>query len=159
VTQIRVPMDRLIAETGEKGSARAHLISVFGNDQEIAAIAAALTETSWFNVSGPGLADMAVSLGEQATVFRASVSLPGRKRALRHLVALSEELGVRYVQWATKRRNVRFCATTDRSLSFTGSALNLDFPLSQSGVNGLRASSEGLGQWHNWLDSAARPSL
>ena len=46
VTQIRVPMDRLIAEAGEKGSARAHLISVFGNDQEIAAIAAALTETS-----------------------------------------------------------------------------------------------------------------
>ena len=45
VTQIRVPMDRLIAEAGE-GSARAHLISVFGNDQEIAAIAAALTETS-----------------------------------------------------------------------------------------------------------------
>ncbi len=85
-------MDRLIAETGERGSARAHLISVFGNDQEIAAIAAALTEPSWFNVAGPGLASMAVSLGERVSVFRASASVPGRKRPLRHLVALSEEL-------------------------------------------------------------------
>ena len=91
-----MPIDRLIAEAGEKGSARAHLISVFGNDQEIAAIAAALAEPSWFNVSGPGLADMAVSLGEKSTVFRASITLPGRKRPLRHLVALSEELAIRY---------------------------------------------------------------
>jgi hypothetical protein len=63
VTQIQVPMERLIAETGERGSARAHLISAFGNDQEIAAIAATLTEPSWFNVAGPRLASMAVSLG------------------------------------------------------------------------------------------------
>lgn len=84
-------MDRLIAETGENGSARAHLISVFGNDQEIAAIAAALTEPSWFNVSGPGIASLGVSLGERVSVFRASASVPGRKRPLRHLVALSEE--------------------------------------------------------------------
>lgn len=109
MTQIRVPMDRLIAETGERGSARAHLISVFGNDQEIAAIAAALIETSWFNVSGPGLAAMAVSLGERATVFRASASLPGRKRPLRHLVALSEELGVRCTAGDKKTRRTILC--------------------------------------------------
>jgi hypothetical protein len=109
VTQIRVPMDRLIAEAGEKGSARAHLISIFGNDQEIAAIAAALTETSWFNVSGPGLTAMAVSVGEKATVFRASASLPGRKRPLRHLVALSEELGVRYSGGDRKAQRTILC--------------------------------------------------
>ena len=85
-------MDRLIAETGERGSARAHLISVFGNDQETGAIAAALTEPSWFNIAGPGLASMAVTLGERVSVFRASASIPRRKRPLRHLVALSEEL-------------------------------------------------------------------
>jgi hypothetical protein len=109
VTQIRVPMDRLIAEAGEKGSARAHLISVFGGDQEIAAIAAALTETSWFNVSGPGLAETAVSLGEKATVFRASVTLAGRKRPLRHLVALSEELGSRYTMGDRKTQRTILC--------------------------------------------------
>ena len=109
MTEIRVPMDRLIAESGEKGSARAHLISVFGNDQEIAAIAAALIETSWFNVSGPGLASMAVSLGEKAMVFRSSVSLPSRKRPLRHLVALSEEFGVRYTFGDKRARRTILC--------------------------------------------------
>lgn len=102
-------MDRLIAEAGEKGSARAHLISVFGNDQEIAAIAAALIETSWFNVSGPALASMAVSLGEKPTVFRASANIPGRKRPLRHLVALSEELSVRYGAGDRKARRTILC--------------------------------------------------
>ena len=109
MTEIRVPMDRLIAESGAKGSARAHLISVFGNDQEIAAIAAALIETSWFNVSGPGLTSMAVSLGEKTMVFRASMSLPGRKRPLRHLVALSEEFGVRYTFGDKRTRRTILC--------------------------------------------------
>ncbi len=109
VTQIRVPMDRLIAEAGEKGSARAHLISVFGNDQEIAAIAAALTETSWFNVSGPGLASTAVSLGEQSAVFRASLCIPGRKRPLRHLIALSQELASSYAGGDRKAQRTILC--------------------------------------------------
>lgn len=102
-------MDRLIVEAGERGSARAHLISVFGNDQEIAAIAAALTDTSWFNISGPGLPEMAVSLGEKAIVFRASVTVAGRKRPLRHLVALSEELGARYAAGDRKAQRTILC--------------------------------------------------
>ena len=102
-------MDRLIAEVGESGSARAHFISVFGNDQEIAAIAAALIETLWFNVSGPGLASLAISLGEKPTVFRASISVPGRKRPLRHLVAASEELGARYAGGDKKAQRTILC--------------------------------------------------
>ena len=102
-------MDRLIAETAQGGSARAHLISVFGNDQEIAAISAALAEPSWFNVSGPGLASMSVSLGERVSVFRASMGVPGRKRPLRHLVALSEELVGRHSAGDKSARRTILC--------------------------------------------------
>ena len=102
-------MDRLIAEKAQGGSARAHLISVFGNDQEIAAIAAALAEPSWFNVSGPELAPMSASLGERVSVFRASASIPGRKRPLRHLVALSEELVGRYTAGDKSVRRTILC--------------------------------------------------
>jgi hypothetical protein len=102
-------MDRLIAETGQRGSSRAHLISVFGNDQEIAAIAAALVEPSWFKVSGSGLASMSVSLGERVSVFRASASLPGRKRPLRHLVVLSEELVGRHTAGDRSVRRTILC--------------------------------------------------
>ena len=33
-----------------------------------------------------------VTLGQDAEVFRSSISIPGRRRPLRHLVAISEEL-------------------------------------------------------------------
>jgi hypothetical protein len=126
VTQIRVPMDRLIAETGQRGSARAHLISVFGNDQEIAAVAAALIEPSWFNVSGPGLASMSVSLGERVSVFRASANLPGRKRPLRHLVALSEDLVARHT---AGDRSVRRTILCDHGPEFMLRRLSVQFGL------------------------------
>jgi hypothetical protein len=141
VTQIRVPMDRLIAETGQRGSARAHLISVFGNDQEIAAIAAALVEPSWFNVAGPGVASMSVSLGERVSVFRASASLPGRKRPLRHLVALSEELVGRHT---AGDRSVRRTILCDDRREFVLHRLSVKF--------GLPAVPE----WSGWFAEELR---
>ena len=141
VTQIRVPMDRLIAETGQRGSSRAHLISVFGNDQEIAAIAAALAEPSWFKVLGPGLASMNVSLGERASVFRASASLPGRKRPLRHLVALSEELVARHT---AGDRSVRRTILCDDRPEFMLHRLSVQF--------GLPAVPE----WSGWFGAELR---
>ncbi len=134
-------MDRLIAEPGERGSARAHLISVFGNDQEIAAIAAALIDTSWFNVSGPGLAAMAVSFGEKATVFRASIAVPGRKRPLRHLVAVSEELGIRYPVGDKKAQRTILC---DHRPEFVLHRISAQF--------GLPAIQE----WSEWFASELR---
>ncbi len=134
-------MDRLIAETGERGSARAHLISVFGNDQEIAAIAAALIEPSWFNVAGPGLASMAVSLGERVSVFRASASVPGRKRPLRHLVALSEELMGRHTAGDKKVQRTVLC---DDQPEFVLHRLSAQF--------GLPAVPE----WSSWFAAELR---
>ncbi len=86
-------MDRLIAEhESDRKSARCHLFSVIGNDQEIAAIAAAVSDEARFYASGPSLDRIMINLGPDAAVFRGSISIPGRQRALRHLVAISDDL-------------------------------------------------------------------
>ena len=91
---VRVHVDRAIAEhEPDNRSARCHLLSVFGNDQEIAAIAAALSEEARFYLTGPQIERLMVSVGAEAVVFRSSLSVPGRRRPIRHLVALSDELG------------------------------------------------------------------
>ena len=90
---VSVRMDRLIAEHEAEGtSARCHLLSVVGNDQEIAAIAAAISDEARFYATGPDFSRIMTSLGRGAEVFRATINIPGRRRPLRHLVAVSEEL-------------------------------------------------------------------
>ena len=93
-TQIRVYMDRLVVEPAkeERGTAGAHLLSVLGSDAEIAALWAAVNEGTFFQIRLPGSASFAASLGPEAQCFRGSLVLPGRKRPVRHLVALSAEL-------------------------------------------------------------------
>jgi hypothetical protein len=86
-------MDRLIAEHEAEGrSAHCHLLSVIGNDHEIAAIAAAISDEARFYATGPDFGRIMTSLGKDAEVFRATINIPGRRRPLRHLVAISEEL-------------------------------------------------------------------
>ena len=90
---VRLHLDRLIAEHDpDTQSARCHLLSVFGNDQEIAAIAAALSEEGRFYVTGLDIHRLMVTVGTSPAVYRSSISVPGRRRPLRHLIALSEEL-------------------------------------------------------------------
>ncbi len=93
-TQFRVYMDRLVVEPPkeERGSAGAHLLSVLGSDAEIAALWAAVTEGAFFQIQLPGRAAIVACLGPEAQCFRGSVALPGRKRPVRHLVALSAEM-------------------------------------------------------------------
>lgn len=93
-TRIRVHMDRLIAEPAKesRGPATAHLLSVLGSDAEIAALWAAVTEGELFRVHLPGRPVLAASLGPEAQCFRGSVTIQGRNRPVRHLVALSAEL-------------------------------------------------------------------
>ena len=88
---VRVRMDRLILEPGQDGCAVAHLISVVGNDADIGGIWAAILDgrTNW--VSGPGITDVNVTLGDKPQCWRGSISIPGRKRPMRHLVAISRE--------------------------------------------------------------------
>ena len=90
---ITLRMDRMIAEhDADNRSARCHLLSVIGNDQEVAAIAAAIADEARFYASGPDVHRLMITLGKEAEVFRSSMSIPGRRRPLRHLVAISEEL-------------------------------------------------------------------
>ena len=86
-TRIRVRLDRYIGEDRQ-----AHLVSVFGNDSDIGAITAAVHEKASFSIGFPDGETKEVSLGEQASCYRGSLSLPGRKHPVRHLVAISQEL-------------------------------------------------------------------
>jgi len=93
-SRIKVHLDRFVGEhpstKGETG--KAHLVSVFGSDQEVAAIWAAVAMQENFTVEGPGLPSVSVTLGENAESFRGSLMAPGWSRPCRHLVALSKEL-------------------------------------------------------------------
>ncbi len=86
-TRIRVRVDRYIGEDRQ-----AHLLSVFGNDSDIGAITAAVHEKASFSLSFPNGDTKDISLGEHVACYRGSVTLPGRKHPVRHLVAISQEL-------------------------------------------------------------------
>jgi hypothetical protein len=88
------------------------LVSVFGGDQEIAAVAAAITENSAFDVYGPGVPRTTVTLGEDAQVIKGSISLPARKRPLRHLIALSRDLALTRAGGEPKARRTVLCGAT-----------------------------------------------
>src|SRR5271168_558884 len=93
-TRVRVYMDRLIVEVGkeENRSAGVHLLSVMGSDAEIAALWAGVTEGAFFQIQVAGRSVFTGCLGPEAQCFRGSVTIPGQKRPVRHLVAVSSEL-------------------------------------------------------------------
>ena len=93
-TRVRVHIDRTVLEPAKdgRGSIGAHLLSMIGGDAEIGALWAAITEGALFQIQLPGRASIAASLGLEAQCFRGSVTVPGRKRPARHLVAVSAEL-------------------------------------------------------------------
>jgi len=86
-TRIRVRVSHFIGE-GEE----AHLLSVFGNDSDVGAITAAVYEQARFRITFPDGEIQEVSLGEGAICYRGSISIPSGKRAVRHMIALSEGL-------------------------------------------------------------------
>jgi hypothetical protein len=89
---VRVHMSQLIAECAQGSSAHAHLASVFGGDQDVAAIAAAIAENVEFQASGPDLRPIRIRFGESPQIFRGGVAVPGRRRSVRHLIVLSAEV-------------------------------------------------------------------
>lgn len=91
---VRVRMDRLILEPRQDGNAVAHLISVVGNDADIGGIWAAILDGRTFWLEGPGLEIVSATLGDKPQCWRGSISIPDRKRPLRHLVAISRELAL-----------------------------------------------------------------
>lgn len=86
-TKFAVPLDRYIGEDRQ-----AHLISVYGGDAEIGAILAAVYERHTFSVLFPEGGSKVVEFGPDAVCYRGHIQLAGRKRGLRHLVAVSAAL-------------------------------------------------------------------
>lgn len=93
-TRVRVHIDRAVLELAknEQNQASAHLISMIGGDSEIGALCAAVAEGALFQIQLPDRTSTGASLGPDAQCFRGSVMVPGRKRPVRHLVAVSAEL-------------------------------------------------------------------
>ena len=93
-TRVRVHLDRAVLEpkNGDQTSATAHLLSMIGGDSEIGALSAAVAEGGSFRIEFPDHTNVSASLGPDAQCFRGSVMVPGRKRPVRHLVAVSAEL-------------------------------------------------------------------
>ncbi len=87
-TNIRVYMDAFVGEEGGK----AHLVSVVGGDVELGALSAAFANGDSFTAIDPSGIERIVSLGEKPLCFRGSLTISGRKRPLRHLVACSREM-------------------------------------------------------------------
>jgi hypothetical protein len=87
-TNIRLYTDAFVGE--ERG--KAHFVSVVGGDAEIGALSAAFANGDPFLVTDPSGCERTVTLGEKPLCFRGSLSVPGRKRPLRHLVACSQEM-------------------------------------------------------------------
>jgi len=93
-TSIKLPLDRFIGEMlpDPPRQAKAHFISVIGGDTQISAISAAISMADRFMVEGPEVPATRVCLERNAECFKGSIQVPGRKKPLRHLIGMSEEL-------------------------------------------------------------------
>ncbi len=131
LTHIRVHLSAWIGE-----ESKAHFISVVGGDTEIGALAAAFASHHPFMVVNPDGVEKIVSLGEAPACFRGSIVTGGRKRPLRHLVALSREM----IADAQQKRLLLI----DNEPAFVWSSLVLHF--------GLPA----LPDWTDWFVSELR---
>lgn len=88
ITKVSVFLERLIAESEDERSAKLHLVSVFGGDQEIGAVLAAANEGLRFQIACAD-GDLIGTLGENPVTYRSSIQVPGRKRPVRHVILLS----------------------------------------------------------------------
>jgi hypothetical protein len=101
--RVRVRLDRCIAEPTENGrDGKLHLVSVLGGESDVSAVWAAVHQNQLSKVESPDLGVLELSLGEKAECYRGSFSLPGRRRPVRHLIAVSAELAATRLGAATE---------------------------------------------------------
>jgi hypothetical protein len=92
-TRIRLTADCFIGERAESSAPSVgHLISAFGTDVEVAALWAAILGEEPIRVGGQDLKPYMVQFGERPTVYRGTLTVPGRRRPVRHLVVVSTQL-------------------------------------------------------------------
>lgn len=138
ITEVSVHMDRLVAERPEnpRAAVQMHLVSVFGGDQEVGAIAAAIADEQRFQLSLPDGREFFGFLGEKAVIYRASLQIPGRKRPVRHLVAVSEAV---FDTTLAANGNARRTVLYDGAPGFVLHRLSVRFGLPT------------LSDWSNWF--------
>jgi hypothetical protein len=104
-TSIKLRLDRFIGEVlpDPPRQAKAHFISVIGGDTQISAISAAISMSERFIVEGPGVQPIRVCLERNAQCYKGSLQLAGRKKPLRHLIAVSEEFAASSTSAGTAR--------------------------------------------------------
>ena len=92
-TRIRLTAGCFIGERAEKSAPCAgHLLSAFGSDVEVAALWAAILSEEPIRVGGQDLKPYMVQFGERPAVYRGTLTVPGRRRPVRHLVVVSTQL-------------------------------------------------------------------
>lgn len=133
-THFKLRLDRFIGEVlpDPPRQAKAHLVSVLGSDTQISAVAAAISMGDRFMVEGPGVPAIRICLERNAQYWKGSVQLPGRKKPLRHLIGVSEEL-------AGLSSNPTRTLLADSSAEFIWSSL--------AQIHGL----PGIPEWAHWF--------
>ncbi|MBZ5505119.1 MAG: hypothetical protein LAO78_06510 [Acidobacteriia bacterium] len=93
-THFKVRLDRFIGEVlpDPPRQAKAHFLSVFGTDTQIAAISAAVSLGDKFMVEGPDLASIRVGFEKKAESYKGALQVADRQKPIRHLIAISDEL-------------------------------------------------------------------
>jgi hypothetical protein len=93
-THFQLHLDRFIGEVtpDPPRQAKAHLVSVIGSETQISAIVAAIHMEEAFTIEAPGVVAIRAQLGRNAQCYRGSIQVTDRKRAVRHVIGVSEEL-------------------------------------------------------------------
>ena len=93
-THFQLHLDRFIGEVAPDPprQAKAHFLSVIGSETQISAIVAAIHMEEAFTLEAPGVTPVRALLGRNAQCYRGSIQLTDRKRAVRHVIGVSEEL-------------------------------------------------------------------
>ena len=86
-TNVTTFCDRYICDENQL-----HLLSFFGSDTEMAAFSAAIQDGRQLGVEFAGHSLFYRSLGTNAKCYKSQIQIPGRKRKLVHMVAISETL-------------------------------------------------------------------
>jgi hypothetical protein len=92
-THFKVRLDRFIGEVlpDPPRQAKAHFLSLFGTDTQIAAVSAAISLGDRFMVEGPGVPSIRIGFDKKAECYKGALQLVDRKKPVRHLIGISEE--------------------------------------------------------------------
>jgi hypothetical protein len=88
-TRVQVWCDRLATN-----DSNTLLLSLFGNDSEIATISAAVGVGAMMTATLPDGTKHVLNMGDRATTYRGYLPIPGQQRPVRHMLAFSQSLMV-----------------------------------------------------------------